>query len=814
MLSLRNVSLPTSARVTLLLALLLALGTVAHLVFSLNQAVEQSNLNVQASLRAFVEDHAPRLAELERSGQTDAIPAALKQALGAHPTVARASWGKANATPRDARAYPVEAQAPQWLIQRLHQEAISNARPTPTSAQLRVWPNTNAQANQVWLTWVSQLWLNAAILVCWVLGLAWLLGRHLGGLSALNKEVTQVLSKPDYRVSIQGAPDVRYLASAFNVMAENIQKIRTAAKAKIEKNTWAANHDELTELPNRSLLLDRLTHALYRCERQKETIALCHIDLDQFKAINDRHGPSIGDQVLSSVAQRVLAKMRDGDSFARIGGNEFALLLTSLKQASDAQMVIERVMDLLRQPLELQSVEVTISLSAGVSIQEPVDRSSGEVTLDADQMMRQANHMMYQAKQAGRNQIKVWQADHISVSSIERQWADRLTAAVSNGELVLHYQPKVDLHRGTLVGLEALVRWQHPSQGLLMPGAFLPHVENTDAIVLVGQWALREVLRQMTAWRQQGIGWPVSVNIAAKQFIKPGFIEEVAHALESFPDVAPDWLTLEILETSSLEDMSQVRGTVETAQAMGVHCSLDDFGTGYSSLSYLKQLPVHEIKIDQSFVRGMLSDNGDLALVEGIITLGKVFSRKLVAEGVETLEHGVLLYRLGCHVMQGWAIAKAMPADQVPTWQKNYQPPEMWSQWSKTKWNLNHFPVLVAGHDIDLWLKQLTRVLEGDPTKLSADGGENYTRSRLGAWYQGLGKQRFGQISGVQEVDQLHQRMHERAAQLLQSFEQGDTEDATAILDELRGQVLELMMGVALLQSLVIDHLEDADTAY
>lgn len=800
-------------RLTLVLSFFLALGTAVHLVFSIDQAVDQAKLNAQRSLSAFVADQAPRLAALERSGQADSIPAVLRQALSTHTSVARASWSGTSAEARDVRATPVESQAPQWLVQRLQLDVdSSDNRVSAANAQLRVWPNTNAQANQLWQALLSQLWLNAAILASWVLALVWLLGRSLDGFLELSKEVTHALSQAEQRVPVKGAPEVRRLAKAFNVMAANLQTIRSAAKSKIEKTTWAAHHDDLTELPNRSLLLDRLTLALYRCDRQQETIALCHLDLDQFKAINDRHGQDVGDKVLCIVAQRVLAQLRDGDTFARIGGNEFALLLTSLRHASDAPMVLERVLNLLRQPLNLESLKETLSVSAGLSIQEPIDRTSGAVTLDADQMMRQANLMMYEAKKAGRDQIKVWKADHISASSIEKQWADRLATAVRNGELLLHYQPKVDLHRATLVGLEALVRWQHPTQGLLMPGAFLPHVENTNAIVLVGQWALAEALRQLDSWHDQGIGWPVSVNIAAKQFIMPSFTEELAQVLADFPRVDPDWLTLEILETSSLEDMSLVRGTVEAIQAMGVHCSLDDFGTGYSSLSYLKQLPVQEIKIDQSFVRGMLDDNGDLALVEGIITLGKVFSRKLVAEGVETLEHGALLYRLGCNVMQGWAIAKAMPADQVSAWQKNYQAPEMWRQWSQTSWSLRHFPVLVANYDIEQWLKQLARGLKGEATRLGTDSRKNYLDSRLGAWYQNLGEQRFGQISEVQAFDQLHQRMHERAAHVIQTFESGDAEGAMAILLELQGQAHELKAGIALLQSLVIDHVEGSDT--
>jgi EAL domain-containing protein (putative c-di-GMP-specific phosphodiesterase class I) len=385
-----------------------------------------------------------------------------------------------------------------------------------------------------------------------------------------------------------------------------------------------------------------------------------------------------------------------------------------------------------------------------------------------------------------------------------RQWSDHLMQAIRGNELRLHYQPKVDLRLGQVVGLEALVRWQHPERGLLGPIEFLPHVEHTPVIVDIGRWVLEEALRQLDAWRQQGQGWPVSINVAARQILQEGFVEEIAQALARHPLIPPDWLTLEILETSAMDDLVRVRSTVESVQALGVHCSLDDFGTGYSSLSYLKQLPVHELKIDQSFVRDMLDDSGDLALVEGIISLAKVFSRKLVAEGVETPEHGVLLLRLGCSVAQGWAIAKAMPADAVPTWVHHYQPDPLWRLWADAKWDLSDFPLLVAQYDHLRWIKQVLQALDGATLRLQPDELRNHLRCRFGQWYHGQGQARYAHLPAFQVIDPVHQEVHRLGQDILRLRDQGEMDQARIKVQRLLQCKDQILLGLEQLHHQVL----------
>jgi diguanylate cyclase (GGDEF)-like protein len=812
------------ARLAATLTLCLLLGLMGQWGLMAHHMVEEANARALMAQRSFVQLYAPRLAELERSGHGEAITMVLQQGLHAQNLVGRAVWRKPSSQGVELASPHLAEQAPQWVLDLIAPEGSGSLQGVTSNgasrngsshaAQLKVWPHRALLAAELWRSWRAQWLINAGILLAWALILLFLLRYKLQGLSAIARASTQLLSQPDIRVPVKGSPEVQRLAKAFNAMAGVMQKTRAAAKAKVEQSTWTVNHDALTALPNRTLLMDRLSQALTQCNRQHEGIALGLINLDHFKALNERLGHSAGDEVLKLVAQRLSDQMRQGDTLARVGSDDFALLLTNLRQVSDAQAVFERVLVLIEQPFHLAGTEIRLTASAGLALQEPVDHSTGATVLEADQLIRQADQMMALAKQSGRHQLKVWQADQISANSIEQQWADRLVAGIHNGELVLHFQPKVDLRSGKLVGLEALVRWQHPSRGLLMPGAFLPYVENTTAIVDVGRWTLRQAMQHMRQWRAQGHFWPVSVNVPARQFSSSDFVDELRGLLAQFPDIEPQHLTVEILETSSMEDLNQVRQTVETVQALGVHCSLDDFGTGYSSLTYLKQLPAHEIKIDQSFVRGMLDDNGDLALVEGIITLAKVFSRKLVAEGVETLEHGALLYRLGCRVMQGWAISKPIPADDVPAWEQQYQSPRLWQDWSAHRWNLNHFPVLVAGYDIRAWLNALKQALDGDTHALGTDAKQNYLRSRLGAWYQRLGERQFGHIEAVEALDNLHQRMHSRAALLLQAFVQGEPEQAQSEWQVLRDEAGALMDAMTTLHQLVLKDDSEVTTRF
>ena len=432
-----------------------------------------------------------------------------------------------------------------------------------------------------------------------------------------------------------------------------------------------AHFDALTNLPNRVLLADRLQNALTQCQRRGHSVAVVYLDLDGFKAVNDLHGHGVGDELLVTLSQRMRAVLRETDTLARIGGDEFVAVLVDLVLVQEAEPVLQRLLKAASAPVEVGDLSLQVSASIGVTI-FPQDNA------EADLLLRHADQAMYVAKQAGKNRYHVFDVAHDAAVQTQREDLDHIRHALAHHEFVLFYQPKVNMLTGAVKGAEALIRWQHPQRGLLAPATFLPTIENHPLGVELGEWVIATALRQMTHWQDQGLALPVSVNIGARQLQQAGFATRLAELLAAHAQVAPKQLELEILETSALEDMAQVFQTISDCQALGVRFALDDFGTGYSSLTHLRHLPAEVIKIDQSFVRDMLDDVDDLAIVKGVIGLAAAFHREVIAEGVETTEHGTLLLSLGCAMAQGYGIARPMPADNVPNWVATWKPEPAW----------------------------------------------------------------------------------------------------------------------------------------
>ncbi|MBU0588697.1 MAG: EAL domain-containing protein [Gammaproteobacteria bacterium] len=446
----------------------------------------------------------------------------------------------------------------------------------------------------------------------------------------------------------------------------------TAIKEQQRQLEHFAHYDALTGLPNRVLLADRLKLAMTQSMRSGQFLAVAFLDLDGFKAVNDQHGHAIGDALLIALSQRMKTALREGDSLARMGGDEFVAVLVGLDEPQDAEPILARLLQATAEPTPVGSALLQVSASIGVTMY-PKDH------VDADQLLRHADQAMFIAKQTGKNQIHLFDVAH-DVAMQSRQASLRFIQLALNGdEFVLHYQPKVNMRTGEIVGAEALIRWQHPIQGLLPPVAFLPIIEGRRISVAVGEWVIASALRQMSEWKAQGLDIPVSVNIGALQLQSEGFPNRLAELLASTPEISPDWLELEILETSALEDIAQVSGVMSAIQALGVRFALDDFGTGYSSLTYLKSLPVERLKIDQSFVRDMLIDRDDRAIVLGVIGLARAFEREVIAEGVESIAHGEMLLSLGCDLAQGYGIARPMPASELPRWVRHWRPVAAWT---------------------------------------------------------------------------------------------------------------------------------------
>jgi diguanylate cyclase (GGDEF)-like protein len=439
-----------------------------------------------------------------------------------------------------------------------------------------------------------------------------------------------------------------------------------------ERLQYQAYHDIITRLPNRVLLFDRLRQAVSRSRRNGSILALCLIDLDGFKQVNDLYGHTVGDGLLVEIADRLRSLVREEDTIARIGGDEFVLLMEALHNADQCEQALQRIFREIARPFIIGESEISITLSIGVTF------FPGDVD-DPDGLLRHADLAMYRAKEKGRNRSEIFDPLADFRVKANRGVITQIIKAIENRELRLLYQPKVDCRRGKVVGLEALVRWEHPILGIRMPAEFLPLVEHDDAIVRLGEWVIEEAFRQMSEWRNVGVDLPVSVNISARGFLQGGFDSRLENLLKGYP---PDLLTkleLEMVETGILDDVQLLGNLVNRLQGLGLSFALDDFGTGYSSLLHLKRLRPNTLKIDKSFIRDMLDDPGDLAIVKAVIGMGKALRYHVVAEGVETIEQLRMLLSLGCDVMQGFVLARPMEPDRIVKWIETFRSDPRWS---------------------------------------------------------------------------------------------------------------------------------------
>lgn len=548
----------------------------------------------------------------------------------------------------------------------------------------------------------------------------------------------------------------------------------TALKEQQDQLERMAHYDALTSLPNRFLMADRLRQSMAQAPRRGQSLAVAYLDLDEFKSINDSHGHEVGDQLLVTIAQRIDAVLREGDTVSRIGGDEFVVVLLDLGNVGAAAPVLSRIIEAAAQPVAVGDRRVQVTVSMGVTFfpqQQPVD---------ADQLLRQADQAMYQAKQAGKNHYHVFDAEQDLNVRRRFERVERIRRAKTDGELVLYYQPKVNMRTGQFMGAEALIRWLHPERGLLPPGEFLPAIENHPLFVSVGQWVIEAALAQMDAWQRTGLTVPVSVNVGSMQLQDPDFVTRLRGLLDRYPSLQPGSLQLEVLETSAIDAHATASQLIQECQAMGVSFALDDFGTGYSSLTYLKQLPAELLKIDMSFVRGMLEDPEDLAIVEGVLGLSRVFRRGVIAEGVETLAHGEVLLRLGCEQGQGYAIARPMPAHELINWLANWQTPDAWK--ALTPVSREVLPALMAAAEHRAWMNRIVAYLDSEKP---ASGGLDAQKCHFDRWFDSEGDKSSPLARKVVALDALHRTLHDTASQLIALKREGKTEELRQRLPEL-----------------------------
>lgn len=421
---------------------------------------------------------------------------------------------------------------------------------------------------------------------------------------------------------------------------------------------YLAYHDGLTHLPNRQLFYDRLEQAAVHAKRSDTLVGVLFLDLDDFKRMNETHGHSTGDALLQAVAERLKSGLRESDTIARIGGDEFTVLLSNITKVEDAVKVAQKLIEEFTEPFRIGDKKFFVTVSVGISFY-PFDGTETET------LIKMADIAMYRVKGQGKNNYQLYDLSMDAKAFEHIALENSLRRAIERDELVIYYQPQASLSNGEITGLEALIRWEHPEFGLVLPSKFIPIAEDSGLIVPLGEWVIREACRQNKAWQDAGLQpVPVAVNLSARQFFEKRLPETISEAL-SETGLSAKYLTLEITESSTMHDVDYTTATLNRLKEMGIKIAMDDFGTGYSSLSYLKRFPLDMLKIDRTFVKGIPNDREDAVIISAIVALAHNLELMVIAEGVETEDQLMFLRSLKCDEMQGFYLGRPVPAKEV-----------------------------------------------------------------------------------------------------------------------------------------------------
>ncbi|WP_430008969.1 EAL domain-containing protein [Methylophaga lonarensis] len=491
-----------------------------------------------------------------------------------------------------------------------------------------------------------------------------------------------------------------------------------------------AHFDMLTQLPNRSLFADRFRQAIAHSERNHSLLAIIFLDLDNFKPVNDNFGHAAGDKILIEISRRLKSCIREDDTASRLGGDEFALLLNDISSIEHCQRLLSRLHRTIELPYQIEEETISLSASIGVTLY-PLDNA------DADTLLRHADQAMYQAKQAGRNRHYLFDAVHDQQLSMQQNQLHVIEQAFRNQEFCLYYQPKIDMRSGQLMGAEALLRWQDPSRGIVTPAQFLQSMDGTDLAIRIGNWVIEQALKELNTLKQHELQLEISLNISSHHLQWEGFFTHLDHALSRYPTVDSSLLQLEILESSVLDDLHNISSIISKCRkALGVRIALDDFGTGYSSLTHLRHLPVDVVKIDQTFVRDIIDDPNDYTIVDGVIGLTQAFHHDVIAEGVETTEHGLMLLTMGCYQAQGYKIAHPMPVDQFLQWAKNPPVNASWQLFAKAQLSEAQRYIALIQLQTHHWWQRVRANVEGAPDHVLNWPIMNYKKCHMMAWLE------------------------------------------------------------------------------
>jgi len=583
------------------------------------------------------------------------------------------------------------------------------------------------------------------------------------GHPALLRELTIPIFRYDKIVAVLGVGNKPVEYSQQDI--EIVQQITDIGYDYVERKQaddhieYLAYYDELTGLSNRTLLFDHINQAIAFSKRSKDCFALCFLDLDSFKPVNDRYGHEVGDPLLIEFTQRLTPLIRDVDSFCRLGGDEFVILLTQLPKPDDYKVIIERILNSVATPFQINDLQILVTTSIGITFY-PQDNH------DADTLLRHADQAMYKAKAEGKNRFYIHDLAYAQQIKESQEILKEVKTGLENNEFVLFYQPKVNMSNGEIIGLEALVRWNHPERGILAPGLFLPYLDDTIEEIHLGKWVLKKALEQIAQWQSEGLNIPVSVNVSAQQLQQTDFVVYISFLLKGYPEGIAHYLELEVLETSAIHDTSTAVAVMQQCSDLGIKFALDDFGTGYSSLTYFHRLPIDILKIDQHFVRDILNDPDDWKIVEGVISLATQYHRPVIAEGVESIEIAILLMYMGNTLMQGYVISKPMPVDKVNGWILDWKNNGIWLELEKNTYKeKTDFILQVAVFSHKRWVNQIIEyVLSNGLSVLPELSDSNCTFFH---WYNGIGKFNYGTNSNYPFIAPKHEKVHQIAEQLI-----------------------------------------------
>lgn len=538
--------------------------------------------------------------------------------------------------------------------------------------------------------------------------------------------------------------------------------------------TRLAFEDPLTQLPNRRALEDRLRGELLRCDTQHLRLALALLDLDNFREANERHGSAVGDQLLKAISQRLQLLLADSGIVARTGGDEFVVLVSPLHPEEEPHILMRRLLECINEPMVIEGRHLSLTASIGVTEFPQVIAVTGE------QLLRQAQQALFQAKLEGRNRFHVYDTASEQGSRALAERLNDIQRALQANEFVLHYQPKVHLRTGKVTGVEALIRWRTSSGQLLPPSEFLPAVQEHPLDILIGDWVIRAALSQAQTWHRQGLRWQVCVNVSGQHLLDKGFLDKLKSALDAFPELPPEALQFEILESSALQDIASVSRVMRRCLELGVSFALDDFGTGFSSLAYLKHLPANVLKIDQSFVRDMLERSDDLSIISGVVGMAQAFGLEVIAEGVETIEHGELLLRLGCEQGQGYGIARPMPPAALQEWAQHWKPACSWSDQPIA--GAQDLKLLHAEVEHRRWAMEFEGWLRGQKAHAPTLDREHCP---LGRWIATAERGRLAERPEFRQLRALHLEAHRLALSASDLHKRGDEQAALGLLHRL-----------------------------